>query len=90
MSKWHGGKGSKRRPEDKKKFDSEWDRIFGKKKEQPKPERANWYGEADVDEDEESSSEFAHPAYTRYPHLKDLEKALDDLKGEIEGKKNDD
>ena len=53
-----------------KAYDDGWDRIFGKKKEQPKPERANWYGEADVDEDAESSSEFAHPAYTRYPHLK--------------------
>lgn len=31
MSKWHGGKGSKRRPEDKKKFDDNWDAIFGKK-----------------------------------------------------------
>ena len=32
MSKWHGGKGSKPRPvKDQKKFDDEWDRIFGKK-----------------------------------------------------------
>lgn len=32
-----GGKGSKQRPTDKKKFDDGWDRIFGKKnKEQPK------------------------------------------------------
>lgn len=30
MSKWHGGKGSKRRPEDKKKIDDNWERIFGK------------------------------------------------------------
>ncbi len=28
------GKGSKQRPTDKKKFDENWDRIFGKK---PKP-----------------------------------------------------
>jgi hypothetical protein len=28
MSKWHGGKGSKRRPEDKKKIDNNWDKIF--------------------------------------------------------------
>ena len=27
MSKWHGGKGSKRRPEDKKKIDNNWDKI---------------------------------------------------------------
>jgi|TARA_R110002072_G_scaffold19182_1_gene71481 hypothetical protein len=25
---WHGGKGSKRRPEDKKKIDNNWDKIF--------------------------------------------------------------
>ena len=32
MSQWHGGKGSRRRdPKDKKKFDENWDRIFGKK-----------------------------------------------------------
>jgi hypothetical protein len=30
------GKGSKQRPTDKKKYDESWDRIFGKKKEQPK------------------------------------------------------
>ena len=28
----HGGKGSKQRPVDKKKFDANWDNIFGKKK----------------------------------------------------------
>lgn len=30
MSKWHGGKGSKLRPVDNKKFDDNWERIFGK------------------------------------------------------------
>ena len=30
MSKWHGGKGSKLRPEDKKKIDDNWDKIFKK------------------------------------------------------------
>jgi len=30
--KWHGGKGDKRRPEDKKKFDENFERIFGKKR----------------------------------------------------------
>lgn len=30
MSKWHGGKGSKQRPVDKEKFDSNWDKIFNK------------------------------------------------------------
>ena len=33
MTKWHGGKGSDRRPEDKKKIDDNWDKIFKKKKE---------------------------------------------------------
>jgi hypothetical protein len=32
MSSWIGGKGSKRRKEDKKKIDANWDRIFNKKK----------------------------------------------------------
>jgi hypothetical protein len=34
MSQWHGGKGSRPRPVDKKKFDDNWDRIFVKKKEE--------------------------------------------------------
>ena len=36
MSNWHGGKGSKRRPEDKKKIDDKWDKIFKKKKDKKK------------------------------------------------------
>jgi len=36
MSKWHGGKGSKRRPEDKKKIDANWEKIFGEKKKDKK------------------------------------------------------
>lgn len=36
-SKWHGGKGSKPRPiEDRKQFESNWDKIFNKK-----PEKAD-------------------------------------------------
>ena len=38
---WEGGKGSKPRPmEDRKKFEDNWDKIFGKKEKQnvPKPE----------------------------------------------------
>ena len=59
-----------------KAYDDGWDRIFGKKKskeahaEEFNGERANWYGYAETDEDAELNSEFAHPAYTRYPHLK--------------------
>jgi hypothetical protein len=34
MSRWHGGKGSKRRPStDSEAYDNGWDRIFNKKKE---------------------------------------------------------
>ena len=33
MTQWHGGKGSRPRNVDKKKFDDNWDRIFGKKEE---------------------------------------------------------
>jgi len=40
MSKWNdvkdGGKGSKRRKEDKKKIDANWDKIFGKKQKEKK------------------------------------------------------
>ncbi len=36
MSAWHGGKGSTPRKVDKKKFDENWDKIFGKKN-QEKP-----------------------------------------------------
>lgn len=32
MSNWHGGKGSKRRPTDQKKFEENWDKIFVRKK----------------------------------------------------------
>lgn len=31
MTATHGGKGSKPRPVNKKKFDENWDKIFGKK-----------------------------------------------------------
>ena len=32
MTKWHGGKGSKRRPENNSEYQDNWDKIFGKKK----------------------------------------------------------
>ena len=40
MSKWHGGKGSKRRKENKKKIDANWDAIFKKKKEEEDADEA--------------------------------------------------
>ena len=33
MSNYRGRKGTRQRPFDKEKFDSEWDRIFGKPRE---------------------------------------------------------
>jgi hypothetical protein len=38
MSKWHGGKGSKKRPMqiDKEQFDKNFEAIFGKKKKEEK------------------------------------------------------
>ena len=36
MTKWHGGKGSNPRPLDTSKWDEQYTRIFGKKKEQEK------------------------------------------------------
>ena len=37
--KWHGGKGSGQRPTDKKKYDENWDRIFGNKDKQKDKEK---------------------------------------------------
>jgi len=56
------GKGSKQRPRviDNDTFESNWDRIFDKKK-------------SSID------SEFGHPAYTRYPHLKNQKYKQQDL-----------
>ena len=34
--KWHGGKGSKRRPELENTYADNWERIFGKKKQETK------------------------------------------------------
>lgn len=62
------GKGSKQRPLGKntsqKQFDDNWDRIFGKNK--PSHDAMEVIHTV--------TSEFAHPAYTRYPHLKELNK----------------
>ena len=35
--KWHGGKGSKRRPEDRKAYEDNYDKIF-RKKDEPRTE----------------------------------------------------
>ena len=36
MSQWHGGKGSKRRNPNEKKYQKNWDRIFKNKKKKEK------------------------------------------------------
>ncbi len=36
MSKWHGGKGSGRKPENNKKYQDNYEAIFGKKKKKKK------------------------------------------------------
>ena len=77
MSKWHGGKGSKPRPiKDMKKFDSEWDRIFNKEKKDLNYESDNPlerpFEPSAVDDAADVMSKYAHPAYTRYPHLKKI------------------
>ena len=90
MSKWHGGKGSKQRPTDQKKYEDNWDRIFSKKEELPSAvdDAADVIGKYTTDGNSaEHFGKYAHPAYTRYPHLKDLDKALEELNDEIHGKK---
>jgi len=54
MSKWEGGKGSKQRPTDRKKFDDSWDRIFGKKKIDKQEE----VSENKSDKQEDNNNEF--------------------------------
>jgi hypothetical protein len=66
---WEGGKGSKQRPTDIKKYSDNWDRIFKSKNQKDKQreatdlnwdgqeneeERANWYGYSEQDEEEDS------------------------------------
>ena len=36
MSQWHGGKGSRRRNSNEKKYKENWDRIFNNKKKKDK------------------------------------------------------
>lgn len=39
MTQWHGGKGSQSRPVDPKKWEENFNRIFGKKKKDKKDEK---------------------------------------------------
>ena len=66
---WEGGKGSKQRPTDHKKFNDNWDKIFKSNNQKDKQkevtdlnwdgqenegERANWYGYSEQDEEDDS------------------------------------
>ena len=41
MTKWHGGKGSGRKPEDNKKYQDNYEAIFSKKKKKKKDDKKN-------------------------------------------------
>lgn len=56
--KWHGGKGDKRRPEDKKKFDENFERIFGKKR---------------PNSNEDKDSLYFQRTYLLYPECGDID-----------------
>ena len=56
--KWHGGKGDKRRPEDKKKFDENFERIFGKKR---------------PDSNKDKDSVYFQQNYLLYPECGDID-----------------
>ena len=75
-----------------KAYDDGWDRIFGKKNDADLGLVGDTREElpSAADDAADVMGKYAHPAYTRYPHLKDLEKALDELNDEINGKKDDD
>ncbi len=50
MANWHGGKGSKRRPEDKNKFDENYEKIFGKKRPNSIKDKQQLYWDSDFEE----------------------------------------
>ena len=47
--KWHGGKGSKRRPEDRKAFEDNYDKIFKKEKKKDNPLDGQLYDRGERD-----------------------------------------
>ena len=51
MTKWHGGKGSKRRPEDSKKYEEAWEKIFG----QPRTKEKTKHDKKKLDRTENNS-----------------------------------
>ena len=75
-----------------KAYDDGWDRIFGKKDDADLGLVGDTREElpSAADDAADVMGKYAHPAYTRYPHLKDLDKALEDLNKEIHGDNDDD
>jgi hypothetical protein len=81
---------------DQKKYSDGWDAIFGKKDKEMDDTKDFKEKQQDMTElngdgnrergryGEDERERFSHPAYTRYPHLKDVEKALDDIKDDLE------
>ena len=45
MSKWHGGKGSKRRNSNEELYADNWEKIFGKRKPKVKPNKYKYNNE---------------------------------------------
>jgi len=90
MSKWHGGKGSKQRPTDMKKYGDNWDTIFGKdqKTKQKSMTELNWDGDEEVPDgrwnwwgEGEENDSFEDQCREIYgdsmPDEKDLEEIVD-------------
>ena len=75
--KWHGGKGSRKRPTDQKKFNENWDRIF-KKDVELDPADREW--EYDGDGAKIYKLEAGKPTKTPYQET--------DLDGGVPFKKN--
>jgi hypothetical protein len=84
---------------DQKKYADGWDAIFGKKDKQmdtkdfkeKQQDMTELNGDGNRERGrygEDEREKFSHPVYTRYPHLKDLEDALDEINDEIENPKD--
>jgi hypothetical protein len=73
---------------DQKKYADGWDAIFGKKDQKVKQQdMTELNGDGNRDRGrygEDEREKFSHQAYQRYPHLKEIEKALDEVKDDFE------
>ena len=73
---------------DQKKYADGWDAIFGKKDQKVKQQdMTELNGDGNRDRGrygEDEREKFSHQSYQRYPHLKEIEKALDEVKDDFE------